>query len=61
MLAKRASHFMVSLTVMIGLWLLVFCLCLVTVFVAIPIVSTLLMLSVASSKLKQIIKKGKNG
>jgi hypothetical protein len=58
-MAKRVFRGMVILTVLIGLLLVVFVSCLVTVFVVIPIVWLLLTLSVATHKIKSIIKKGK--
>jgi len=59
MVAKRVFRGMGSLTVRTGLWFMAFCLCLATVFVVIPIASTVFTLSVATPKIKSIIKKGK--
>ena len=48
---------MVTLTVTTGLWLAAFALCLVTVFVVIPIVWLLHTLSVAVFRIKQTIRR----
>ena len=50
---------MVTLTVLIGLWFVVFCFFLVVVSVVIPIVWLLLTLSVVTNKLKQPIRRVK--
>jgi len=60
MVAKRVFRGMASLTVLIGLWFMAFCLCLVTVFVVILIASMVFTLSVATPKIESIIKKGKS-
>ena len=51
-MARRVFRFMASLTVWIGLWFMAFFLCLVTAFVAIPIVWLCRTLSVGLSKIK---------
>ena len=56
-MAKRVFRGMVILTVLIGLLLVVFVSCLVTVFVVIPIVWLLLTLSVVNNKLKQLFRR----
>jgi uncharacterized membrane protein len=52
-MARRVFRFMAILTVRIGLWSTAFFLCLVTVFVAIPIVWLFHTLSVGLSKIKE--------
>lgn len=51
-MARRVFRFMASLTVWIGLWFMAFFLCLVTAFVAIPIVWLCRTLLVGLSKIK---------
>jgi hypothetical protein len=58
-MARRVFRGMVTLTVLIGLWFAALGLCLVTVFVVIPIVWLLLTLSVVTNKLKQPIRRVK--
>ena len=60
-MARLAYRFMVSLTVWIGLWFTAFCLCLVTVFVVIPIVWLAVTLSVAVFRIRETIGRVKNG
>jgi hypothetical protein len=56
-MARRVFRGMVTLTVTIGLWLVALGLCLVTVFVVIPIVWLLHTLSVAVFRIKQTIRR----
>ena len=56
-MARRVFRGMVTLTVTTGLWLAAFALCLVTVFVVIPIVWLLHTLSVAVFRIKQTIRR----
>jgi hypothetical protein len=58
-MARRVFRGMVTLTVLIGLWFVVFCFLLVVVSVVIPIVWLLLTLSVVTNKLKQPIRRVK--
>jgi hypothetical protein len=60
-MAKLVFRFMASLTVTIGLWFTAFCLCLVSVFVVIPIVWLLVTLSVAVFRIKETMRRVKNG
>ena len=56
-MARRVFRGMVTLTVRIGLWFAALGLCLVTVFVVIPIVWLLHTLSVAVFRIKQTIRR----
>jgi len=56
-MARRVFRGMVTLTVRIGLWFVALGLCLVTVFVVIPIVWLLHTLSVAVFRIKQTIRR----